>query len=72
MSQSEYYRWPKQTEREEMEQEEAVIHCFWKNDRNSGRIRIRRELLNQGIEVSEYRIAKILKKERPHRQKRPD
>lgn len=62
MSRSEYYRRPKQTEREEMEQEEAVIHCFWKNDRNSGRIRIRRELLNQGIEVSEYRIAKILKK----------
>lgn len=62
MSRSEYYRRPKEPEREKLEEEELVIHCFWKNDRNSGRIRIRKELLSQGINISEYRIAKILKK----------
>ena len=59
---SEYYRKPKQTEREEKAVENAVIHCFEKHNGNYGRIRIRKTLLSQGIDVSEYRIAKILKK----------
>ena len=61
MGRSEYYRNPKVSESEEKEIEEAVIHCFEKHKGNYGRIRIRKELQNSGIEVSEYRIAKILK-----------
>ncbi len=59
---SEYYRKPKVSENEKKEIEEAVIHCFEKHKGNYGRIRIRKELLTSGIEVSEYRITKILKR----------
>ena len=59
---SEYYRIAKTPEREEKEIEEAVIHCFEKHKGNYGRIRIRKELQRTGIDVSEYRITKILKK----------
>ena len=38
-----------------------MIHCFEKNNGNYGRIRIRKALLRENIDVSEYRIAKILK-----------
>ena len=62
MSRSEYYRIAKVQENEEKEQEKAVIHCFEKHKGNYGRIRIRKELLAEGINISEYRIAKILKK----------
>ena len=62
MGRSEYYRNPKVAESEKKEIEEAVIHCFEKHKGNYGRIRIRKELQNSGIEVSEYRIAKILKR----------
>ena len=62
MSRSGYYRKPKEPEREEIKQEEAVIHCFKENDGNYGRIRIRKALLRDGIDVSEYRIARILKR----------
>ena len=62
MGRSEYYRKPKQSESEEKTVENAVIHCFEQHKGNYGRIRIRKELFNQGIDVSEYRIAKILKK----------
>lgn len=49
------------SESEKSAEEEAVIHCFRANDRNYGRIRLRKELAKAGIEVSEYRISRILK-----------
>ena len=61
VSRSEYYYEAKQQESEEKELEKAVINCFNKNKGNYGRIRIRRELLTRKIDVSEYRIARILK-----------
>ena len=62
MSRSEYYRIAKEQDSEEKELEKAVIHCFEKNKGNYGRIRIRRELLREGFEISEYRISRILKR----------
>ena len=64
MSKSEYYRKPKTQDSERKMQEEAVINCFNEHKGNYGRIRIRRELLNrkEAIDISEYRISKILKK----------
>ena len=47
---------------EETAIENAVIHCFKKNDGNYGRIRIRKELLAEDMPVSEQKIARILKK----------
>ena len=61
VSRSEYYRCKKETESEKREEEKSVIHCFEENKRNYGRIRIRKALLEKGIDVSEYRIARILK-----------
>ena len=37
-----------------------MINCFHKHKGNYGRIRIRKELQTEGIEISEYRIANIL------------
>ena len=62
MSRSEYYRRSGTANSEKMEEEKAVIHCFEQNHGNYGRIRIRKALLLEGTDVSEYRIAKILKK----------
>ena len=62
VSRSEYYRQSKRTENEETEEEKAVINCFYDNHGNYGRIRIRKALLLEGMDISEYRIAKILKK----------
>ena len=62
MSRSAYYRKNKQTDNEGKEIAEAVINCFEKNRRNYGRIRIRKALLLEGKNISEYRISKILKK----------
>ncbi len=62
MSRSEYYRIPKVQDNEEKELETEVINCFQKHRQNYGRIRIRRELLAKGIDISEYRISRILKK----------
>ncbi len=62
VSRSEYYRPLKQTDSEEKELEEAIIHCFEINNGNYGRIRIRRALLLKNIAVSENKIARILKK----------
>lgn len=62
MSRSNYYRKSSRTvTTEEKEAEEAVIRCFKHNKGNYGRIRIRKSLLKQGIDISEYRIARILK-----------
>ncbi len=49
-------------ESEKIAEENAVIHCFEKHKGNYGRIRIRKELLREGIDASEYRIARILKR----------
>ena len=62
MSRSEYYRCCKEQENEGKELEKAVINCFERNKANYGRIRIRKSLLRKGIDLSEYRIARILKK----------
>ena len=62
MSRSEYYRIAKEQDSEEKELEKVVVHCFGKHKGNYGRIRIRKELLGQGINISEYRITRILKK----------
>ena len=62
VSRSAYYRKSVETRVTEADKEKAVINCFEKNCGNYGRIRIRRDLLRQGIDISEYRIAGILKK----------
>ena len=62
MSRSEYYNVPKELDSEEKNREEAVINYFHKHKGNYGRIRIRHELLSKEINISEYRISKILKK----------
>ena len=61
MSRSTYYRIPKVRESEEIAMEEAVIHCFKKNDRNYGRIRIKKALEREGICISENKISRIMK-----------
>ena len=62
VSRSSYYK-PRRNNRksEEKSVQEAVIHCFEQNKGNYGRIRIRKALLKQGTEISEYIIAKVLK-----------
>ena len=62
MSRSSYYKEAKTIEREEIEKERAVINCFEENKGRYGRIRIRKELLGQGIRLSENKISRILKK----------
>ena len=62
VSRSAYYRKKKMMNSEETAIENAVIHCFKKNDGNYGRIRIRKELLAEDMPVSEQKIARILKK----------
>ena len=62
VSTSGYYKERKQSESEKTAEENAVIHCFEKNKANYGRIRIRKALQREGINVSENRISKILKR----------
>ena len=62
MSRSEYYRISQKQDSERNQLENYVINCFKRHKGNYGRIRIRKELLNKGIDISEYRISKILKK----------
>ena len=62
VSRSEYYRKNKQTESERSLEEKEVINCFNGNHGNYGRIRIRKALLEIGLDISEYRIARILSK----------
>lgn len=61
MSRSSYYRKRAAVKREKIEEEKAVINCFEKNRGNYGRIRIRKALLREGIDISEYKISRILK-----------
>ena len=62
MSRSNYYRPRAKTNSEKTAEEIAVINCFEKHHGNYGRIRIRKELLNEDLNISEYRIGGILKK----------
>ena len=62
MSRSGYYSHEVQSEREETVTEIQVINCFKKHNRNYGRIRIRKALMLEGKDISEYRIARILKR----------
>ena len=62
VSRSSYYRLPATTNSEKEADEKAVIHCFEQHNANYGRIRIRRALAAEGIQISEYRISRILKK----------
>lgn len=64
VSRGQYYYKPVSPNIKKIEEENAVINCFEKHDGNYGSTRIRRELLLDGIDVSEYRISKILKKHR--------
>ena len=60
VSRSGYYREKKRKESEEIFLEKAIILCFKKHSGNYGRIRIRKELLKQGIKASEHKIARIM------------
>lgn len=62
MSRSEYYYKRKEVKSEKIAEEKEVINCFKKNKGNYGRIRIRKYLLKKCVDISEYRIRKILKK----------
>nr|WP_253695197.1 MULTISPECIES: IS3 family transposase [unclassified Treponema] len=61
-SRSSYYRKEKTVKEEEIALEKAIISTFKRNDGNSGRIRIKKELASNGIRVSEWKISRILKK----------
>ncbi len=61
VSRSGYYRKKRTADSIEIETEKAVIHCFKNNKGNYGRVRIRKALLKKGIDVSEYKIARILR-----------
>ena len=61
VSRSTYYRIPKTKESEEIELEQAVIHCFEKHNGNYGRIRIKKALARKGLKLSENKISRILK-----------
>ena len=62
MSRSEYYRPKAKVDSEEKKIEKQVIHCFNKNHANYGRIRIKKSLKRKGINISESKISRILKK----------
>lgn len=62
VSRSGYYRKKATPDSEEIKITDAVIRCFEANHGNYGRIRIRKSLMKEGLEVSEYRISKLLKK----------
>lgn len=62
MSRSGYYHPRKTIESEEIAIEEAIVHCFQAHRGNYGRIRIRKQLCQEGIQASEAKIARIMKK----------
>lgn len=61
MSRSGIYKKRKKTQREEIAKEQEIINCFKKNKGRSGRKRIKKELANNGIIVSESKIARVLR-----------
>ena len=62
VSRSGYYKAIRAEKREDSEIEKQVIHCFERHNGNYGRIRIRKELSRHGVDVSEYRISGILRR----------
>jgi Transposase and inactivated derivatives len=62
VSRSSFYKGTCQTEDEKREDEAAVVSSFQRNKGRYGRIRIRKDLLLKGIDISEYRISNILRK----------
>ena len=62
VSRSSYYRAKRSIKEEESALEKIIVSTFKRNDGNSGRIRIKKELANNGIKVSEWKISRILKK----------
>ena len=62
VSRSAYYRKAKRSKEKENDTEKAVISCFKENKARYGRIRIRKALEKWGIAVSEWKIARIIKK----------
>ena len=61
VSRSAFYRKASTRKEKETEVEEAVVTCFKKHKSRYGRIRIRKELEKAGIQVGEWRIARIMK-----------
>ncbi len=61
VSRSAYYRKVSIRKEKETEVEKEVINCFKEHERRYGRIRIRKALQKKGIQVGEWRIARILK-----------
>lgn len=62
VSRSGIYKKRKQVQSEEKAKELAIINCFEKNNGRSGRKRIKKELGRQGIVVSEYKVARVLRR----------
>lgn len=62
VSRSGIYKKRKRVESEEKAKELAIINCFKRNKGRSGRKRIKKELERQGIVVSEYKVARIMRK----------
>ena len=62
VSRSDYYRTAKARDHEEIELERAVVNCFEKNKGRYGRVRIKKALFEEGIQVSENKISRLLKK----------
>ena len=61
ISKSNYYREPAKSDSEKTAEEMAVIRCFYANDGNYGRVRVKIELGKEGMKLSEYRISRIMK-----------
>ncbi len=62
VSRSSYYRKIKPMKEEEIKLEELIVSTFKKHKKAYGRIRIKKELERQNVSVSEWKIAKIMKK----------
>jgi putative transposase len=79
VSRSGYYKHKKAMKKvKESTHQTDVINCFHKNKGAYGRIRIRKYLLKKGIQVSEYKISRILSENglvskygRPRKRKHP-
>ncbi len=62
MSRGAYYLRHKSLKVSETELEERIINCFDKHRGNYGRIRLKKALKRDGVEVSENKISRILRK----------
>ncbi len=62
VSRSSYYRKIKPMKDEEIRLEDLIVSTFKKHKKAYGRIRIKKELEKENVSVSEWKIAKIMKK----------